>query len=195
MTLATIAPWTKLLGHRFTDVHDEYGPNSHAVVCAFEAIDETRWLERVGEPWLEGSGEHLHRVDIAIVHSWDDALAIFRDRSAERYNANGILQAACDRIDPMFPKPSEREAWWQRAREDAKRYSALMSWIPRSLEQRDQDLLFENLYEYVSMLLAEIIASPDVDCTYFREQLPWFRAGHFPCGWDGAWPQGRMRIF
>ena len=86
-------------------------------------------------------------------------------------------------------RPLERDAWWQKAREDAKRYTALYGWIPDSLSQEHQDLLFENLYEYVSMLLAEIIASPDAECTYFREQLPWFHAGHFPCGyrvWTGA---------
>ena len=45
------------------------------------------------------------------------------------------------------------------------------------------------------MLLVEIIASPEAECTYFREQLPWFHAGHFPCGWDGDWPSGRMRVY
>jgi hypothetical protein len=45
------------------------------------------------------------------------------------------------------------------------------------------------------MLLAEIIGSPEAECTYFREQLPWFHAGRFPCGWDGDWPSGRMRVY
>src|ERR1044071_1483346 len=54
---------------------------------------------------------------------------------------------------------SPSDVWWQKAREDAKRYTALYGWIPDSLPQEQQDLLFENLYEYVSMLLAEIIAA------------------------------------
>ena len=96
------------------------------------------------------------------------------------------------RLISSFP---EREAWWQKAREDVKQYTALYSWIPDTLMQEQQDLLFENLYEFVSMLIAEIIASPDADCTYFREQLAWFNTGHFPCGWEGDWPSGRIRVF
>jgi hypothetical protein len=45
------------------------------------------------------------------------------------------------------------------------------------------------------MLLVEIVASPEAECTYFREQLSWFHAGHLPCGWDGDWPSGRMRVY
>ena len=29
----------------------------------------------------------------------------------------------------------------------------------------------------------------------FREQLAWFQVGRFPCGWDGDWPNGRMRVY
>ena len=64
-----------------------------------------------------------------------------------------------------------------------------------SRRRAGDDLLFEYLYEFISMLLVEIIASPEAECTYFREQLPWFHAGRFPCGWEGDWPNGRMRVF
>lgn len=177
--------WTDLLSQRFSNVHEEYGPNSQMVASALVVLDNTRWLKRVGEP-LGGDG-------VMIVRSWDEALTIFDEDF--RYNANGILDAPCSRVDPLFTRFPEREAWWQKAREDAKRCTALYSWVPTSLSQEHQDLLFENLWEFVSMLLAEIIASPEAECTYFREQLPWFHAGHFPCGWEGDWPNGRMRVF
>jgi hypothetical protein len=44
------------------------------------------------------------------------------------------------------------------------------------------------------MLLVEII-TPEANCTYFREQLTWFQAGHFPCGWQGDWPTAKMRVY
>ena len=190
-------PWTDLLSQRFREVSEEYGPNSHAVVSALEALDETRWLERVGKPWLENDGA-IRATRVLVVRSWEEALTNFGKEHRyddRRYNANGVLQAPCDRVDPIFERLPEREAWWQHAREEAKRYTALYGWVPDSLSREYQDLLFENLWEFVSMLLAEIIASPEADCSYFREQLMWFHAGHFPCGWDGDWPSGRMRIF
>ena len=191
MSPPTHIPWTVLLSRRYTNVQEEYGPNSQAVASALMTLDKTRWLQQVGEPWLEHIGEPLSTV--TLVRSWDEALTIFGDDL--KYNLNGVLAAPCARVDDVFARLPEREDWWQKAREEAKRYTALGGWIPDSLSQEHQDLVFENLYEFVSMLLAEIIASPDTECTYFREQLPWFHAGHFPCGWDGDWPSGRMRVY
>jgi hypothetical protein len=32
-------------------------------------------------------------------------------------------------------------------------------------------------------------------CFFFRELLWVYEAGHFPCGWRGEWPQGKLVIF
>jgi hypothetical protein len=187
MAIAMPTPWTDLLSHRFSDVDEEYGPSSHAVVSALEALDETPWLEHVGEP--------LDDSRVEVVQSWDEALMIFnKDRRDRRYNVMGLLEAPCSRIDDVFERFPERNAWWQHAREEAKRYT-LLGGVPKSRPREDRDLMFEHLYEVVSMLLAEIIASPEAESTYFREQLAWFHAGRFPCGWDGNWPSGRMRVY
>src|SRR5882724_6431407 len=140
--------WMGLLSRRFRDVNEEYGPHSQTVASAFVSLGEIPWLEHIGEP-VEDS--HM-----MAVHSWDEALTIFDDEV--RYNVNGLLQAPCSRGDGVLERFPEREAWWQSAREAAKRYVAL-SGIPESLPQEKQDLLFEHLYEFVSMLLVEIIAS------------------------------------
>jgi hypothetical protein len=187
MLLASPTPWTKLLSHRFDDVSDEYGPNSHEVVCAFEALDEIDWLAHAGEP--------LEDLRVSVVQSWEDALTILhKARGRGRYNVMGILQAPCTRIAQVYERFPERDLSWKGAREEAKRY-AILDGVPRSRPWEDRELMFEHLYEYVSMLISEIIASPEASCTYFREQLEWFHIGRFPCGWDGDWPAGRMRVF
>ena len=30
---------------------------------------------------------------------------------------------------------------------------------------------------------------------YFKDRLDWYLAGHFPCGWDGEFPEGRLIVF
>jgi hypothetical protein len=182
MMTSTPTPWPDLLSQHFRDVNEAYGPNSQAVASAFVALSKTPWLEHVGEPWPEHVGAPLANNRVIVVRSWDEALTIFDDPL--RYNVHGLLQGPCTRNDAVLARFPEREVWWQKAREDAKRYVAL-SGIPDTLPQESQDLLFEHLYELVSMLLVEIIAGPDAECTYFREQLTWFHAGHFPCGWKG----------
>jgi hypothetical protein len=191
-SMPTPTPWTDLLSRRITNIKEAYGPNSRAVNAAFGALSEASWLEHVGEPWLERVGEYPDGDRVVVVRSWDEALTIFDEDP--RYNINGLLQAPCDRVDDVLSRLPERRGWWESARNDVKRYIAL-SGIPDFLPQERQDLLFEHLYEFVSMLLVEIIAAPEAGCTYFREQLPWFHAGHFPCGWDGDWPNGRMRVY
>jgi hypothetical protein len=185
-------PWIDLLSRRVSNIKEAYGPNSRDVIGAFSALSETPWLERAGEPWSERVDGRQDDERVIVIHSWNEALTIFDDNL--RYNINGLLQAPCGRADDALAGLPERRGWWQGAREDVKRYVAL-SGIPDSLPQEQQDLLFEHLYEFVSMLLVEIISSPEVECTYFREQLPWFHAGRFPCGWEGDWPNGRVRVF
>lgn len=189
MTVSTPAPWTDLLAKEFRNVGNEYGPNSQVVASALAVLNRTQWLEHAGEP--------LENDRVTVVRSWDDALQMLnRDlRSRDhRYNANGLLEEPCARIDEVFARIPERDAWWQKAREEAKRYT-LLGGVPQSRPRDDRDRMFEHLYEFVSMLLAEIIASPEAECTYFREQLAWFQTGRFPCGWDGDWPNGRMRVY
>lgn len=191
MTQTKRVPWQDLLSKQFSNISDQYGPNSQAVASAMLVLRDISWFEHVGQPWLESTQGPLDPVHI--VKSWDEALKIFDD--VPRYNANGVLQAACDPCDAIFANDTVRQAWWERARRDAKEYTILMGWIPDSLAEEHQELLHENMWEFISMLLSEIIAAPDANCTYFREQLSWFHVGHFPCGWDGAWPSGRMRVF
>lgn len=126
MTTQASTSWTGLLSRRFRNVSDEYGPHSQAVASAFAVLDKMEWLQHVGEP--------VNADTIVVVRPWDEALTIFgKDR---RYNANGVLEAPCERVEAVFGRFPEREPWWQKAREDVKPYTALYSWIrtpfPRS---------------------------------------------------------------
>ena len=56
MSLASQTPWTELLSHRFDDVGNEFGPNSHEIVCAFEALDEIESMRRFDRALLEAWG-------------------------------------------------------------------------------------------------------------------------------------------
>jgi hypothetical protein len=32
-------------------------------------------------------------------------------------------------------------------------------------------------------------------CFYFLELFEVYEAGHFPCGWKGEWPAGKLVVF
>ncbi len=189
----TPTPWTELLGHVYEDTHEEYGPHTQAVWSAFAALKETRWLSRVGEPVAS---------TVIVVQSWDEAIKIFEDVEGAKYGPNGHLIEPVTRVKRIIASPRER-VWWEQARQDTTRFTDYWGYIPAWMstktsavaERTYEEVVGEYLYEFMSWLLAEIIAGDEARSTYFREQLEWFHAGHFPCGWEGNWPGGKMRVF
>ena len=184
MGITIPTPWTELLSQKFGDVSDKYGPHSQFVASACATLARTRWLSRQGEP--------IANERVMVVASWEDAIAIFEE--APRYNVAGVLRGAYASIDQVLERNPELWAWWSKAREDASDYGP-MDGVPKTSPREERDRVYAYLNESVSMLLAEIVVADYVGSTYFREQLAWFHAGHFPCGWDGDWPVGRMRVY
>ena len=121
------------------------------------------------------------------------ALAPLDDTSG-RYEPTGHLAAAVALLRPVETREPER-GWWENAVADAGDYANLFPYIPTSFDEERRERLYDYLYNYGSFLLAEIIGGDELGSTYFRELLPWFHAGRLPCGWEGNWPDGRMRVF
>jgi hypothetical protein len=40
-----------------------------------------------------------------------------------------------------------------------------------------------------------MLADLDPSLNFFRSLIPWFRRGHWPCGWQGDWPQGKLILW
>ncbi|MBN2371633.1 MAG: hypothetical protein JXO72_14215 [Vicinamibacteria bacterium] len=176
-----------LLGTVWEGVEDEYGPNSNAVVSAFETLSETEWFKHVGE-MVSAKGE------IVSVGSWQESIVPLIDEDGKIYGPNGHLLKPSNLCIEVIESERYHDLW-QLAGSDAFDYCDVLSHIPDSLPAFQQDFIDEYVYEFVSFLLAEIVGSDVVGTTYFREMLSWFYAGHFPCGWVGVWPEGRMRVY
>jgi hypothetical protein len=175
--------WQELLGDTWEDITDQFGPRSQALWSAVEVLSNTQWFSRVGKP--------LRGVDIERASSWSAALELFENTT---HDVKGHLAAPVERIWHVT-RDKRYSGWWLRAREAADENCNYAGFIPKTLPQESQDLLWEHLYTYLSLLLAEVIAGDDLGCTYFREQLAFYAKGHFPCGWNGDWPNGRHRVF
>jgi hypothetical protein len=176
--------WEELLSDRWQHITDQYGPRSHQVWSAIEVICDTRWFKHVGEAAV--------RTDVAVVTSWSEAMEIVRD--GQKYDEQGHLREPVAIVWPTTRIP-RYSAWWEAAREAALRNENFAGFIPKTLDEDVRDWMWEHLYTFVSLVLAEVIASDELASTYFREQLEWYVAGHFPCGWEGEWPKGRMRVW
>jgi len=183
--------WKEILADRWEGVDGLYGPHSHEVWSAVEYFSETKWFAHVGAPIEPNAG-------VVQVSGWKDACSIFA-RFAKGpngpYDMFGHLAAAVELVHPVTTDPIEG-AWWQEARNEAANRAIFSAHTPKAIEESLFEVpLLKYLFEHMSWALAEIIGSAHVSSTYFREQLQWFSAGHFPCGWEGSWPSGRMRVF
>ena len=179
--------WEELLSfERFDEYSDEYGPNTQAVVNCFETLDTISWFAAVGA--------ETPNLDVEGVNTWGEALAPIIDRKAGKYGEDGHLVGPGERVASALRLDPYQDAY-AAAFADVEEFVDYEGYIPSYFDKPQRAFMKTHLDNWVRNLLVEIIASKDVESTYFRELLPWYEAGHFPCGWDGEWPKGRIRVF
>jgi hypothetical protein len=177
--------WNELLGEEWEDIDDQWGPHSNEVWSAIECLKELAWFDKVGTR-IRGPAK------IVVVRSWPEALTVLDDDA--HYDEKGFPRAVVERVWPVT-KARKTGAWWLAARDEAERFYDYSGFIPRSLDKSMREVLWEHLYTFISLLFAEIVGGSRVRSTYLREQLQWYCAGHFPCGWEGQWPRGKMKVY
>jgi hypothetical protein len=140
----------------------------------------------------------LHRVG-CLTHVGREGA--FDDLEGATYTPNGHFAPAAYAVQEALSDKALRK-WWERARAHASEFCFFDEAIPTWMDsvgvpeyRTRAESMHEYLYEFVSWLLGEIIASDKIASTYFRQQLAWYHAGHLPCGWEGAWPEGQMRVY
>lgn len=184
----------ELLSRTIDGYTDPFGPKTHSIISALVSLREAPLYSRCGEP--------TDRDDVVRVATPGEAMTIVSDDDQLRYEVNGQLIAPGVVLDEQFSieiggildDPVVEDTWWQRARTEATRIQPVVfCW--NHLDPEAADFIRLCRWEFPSRLIAEILVSDRVDCTYFRDQLVWYCAGHFPCGWEGDWPAGRMRVY
>jgi len=193
-----VKTWQALLRKVRSVGREQYGPHTKEIGAMIIALQEAQWYANVRKP---------SPLDAQVIRvgSWKEAWSILEDPDPDRYTSRGLLDAPTSLLEGLRVANEAENAWWKAARQlvieavQVKRPPA-----PAGPMQRLQDLASDRimleaiagdyLYDTLDRILEEIILADHTDCTYFREQLQWLAAGYFPCGWDGRWPEGRMRV-
>ena len=183
-----IEHWSELLAYeKFPSYKDEYGPYTQQIVNCFESIDCISWFRFSGADMINPEYE------VENVSTWVAAVAPLMT-TPETYDVNGHLKAPSEELDPWRRKRTTGK-FYRSAAKDVQKHVDFMKYLPRFLERPDKDFLRLHIEAFIDGLLLEIIVQDEVESTYFRELLSWYDAGHFPCGWEGEYPEGKQRVF
>lgn len=185
--MSELMDWAELLSFEtFPNYKNEFGPHTQAVVNCFETLETISWFSHVG---AEREGRAEVRLD-----TWSDAIETIFQKAADRYDKSGQLRGPAELV-AKYREHKSFKKWIDKAVAAAADRADYANYIPSYFEKAEVDFMKRYLAGYLENLLTEIIASDEHDCTYFRAQLSWFEAGHFPCGWVGEWPDGVARVF
>ncbi len=183
--------WRELLGvvREIQADPERFGPHTKALMSALAVLQRTRWYASVGTP-------SSFDAQVVRVRSWDEAWQVLGDMREERYAIHGTLLGPSLQVGELIERDPQRHAWWRFVRKlmldslDVESPPTQPGW-----DSQKTAFTMDYPHDLLDHLLKEIIVADQTSCTYFREQFQWLAYGYFPCGWDGGWPSGRMRVF
>jgi hypothetical protein len=173
-----------------------YGPNHAAVVSFITGLDAVPWFSRLGQP--TDQDDRLVRVDfdfLARHHAqryapWGDSIlhaetmteqVIFEQR---RLTEQAEIQRAISQVGPN----RYLDAFYDGLEVKYPGYYGDTCSYAHELVERPDRLLIGAASEIM-------VADANPNLTFFQGLMPWLRAGHWPCGWDGKWPDGKLILW
>lgn len=177
------------------------GPNAAAVEAFLRSLSSIPWFTAVGAPPTVADAELIDFHFLAAHH--EDPWALWGAALANAEAAIEHLEFAHHRIAyhdavqqayavaQFLPAPSV-DALYQRVTEE---YAD-----PKTGYYRETLLAPYELIDFPHRLirgaaLELMVADLEPTLSFFQDQMPWFRAGRWPVGWRGAWPEGRVLLW
>jgi hypothetical protein len=179
--------WQQLLAQVTSVTEEPFGSWTREISSAILSMQDAPWFQAVGRS-IPVPGAAVQ------VSSWEEALTIFEDKS-DTYDGIGFLSAAkYSVVDALDEVPDRGEVITRAARLAEDVVDPYAAVVGSYASEFNADMA-SHLQKFNQLLFTEIVVQDRTTCTYFREQLAWYCAGHFPCGWVGTWPDGKHRVF
>ena len=169
----------------------DFGPNAPAVQAFLESVSDVPWFNRVGSPTDRDA--ELVRVDF-------DFLA--RNHESPFAQWGTALTTAESRIERLV-FDHRRLGEWEAIRKIVCFPTKLLDELFVSLNDMYPGYYGET-YLYAHELVHPpirllwgatdevMVADLDPGLNFFGSLVPWLRLGHWPCGWQGDWPEGKL---
>jgi plasmid stabilization system protein ParE len=157
------------------------------VLDAIQRLTDAKWFRSVDEPIRDGK--------VIQVHSWKEASRYYSSNDWEDVanEAGNDLHAIGDTLHPDW----SASRWNRRVKE-----------IKRQVEPMVEERVVPIIRDQKISELLEACVKWDLvafcEASEFRDEAPesfylnigeWYLSGHLPCGWVGAYPEGKLVVF
>lgn len=139
-----------------------------------KAISLIEELERI--PWFQNVGKQLHSQEVEQLFSWNDAWENLQKDSW----INASFHNDVDNMNPI----------WDIA------YDRALEIVSKSIycHEFEENISVADAVAYDVAAAAVELANSSIN-TFFTDLIKWYRLGHFPCGWDGEYPKGKLIVY
>lgn len=145
--------------------------------------------------WFSKVGQKSDRLSTAtILSSWDEAISSCSTIEWE----NLLLEAANQYCERLAERSRERFNRWNDVVEEMKNYTVdlVKKKIKKTVEENNLPDVFEDTVQWDILHLAMEAEYADVyPPGFYASQSYWYYEGHFPCGWNGEFPEGNLIIY
>ncbi len=127
-------------------------------------------------PWFKNVGKPIHQQEVKQLFSWSDAWTNLQDE-------NWINASFHNHVDNMNPL-------WDIAYDKALEAASTSNYC----QELEDGISVADAVAYDVAAAAVDIATISTN-TFFIDLMQWYRLGHFPCGWEGKYPAGKLVVF
>jgi hypothetical protein len=148
-------------------------------------FDSAAWFRAVGLP-VEGP--------FVILSSWEDAIASCTSSEWEEL----LLEASNRYTDLLASKAPARFQSWNQVVVELKALTEPLVSRKVATVLEEHDLLKEFVDSVQWDILGACMEAEFADVQppgFFASQAFWYVQGHFPCGWKGDFPDGRLILY
>lgn len=162
-------------------------------------VIDSKLLERIKViDWFENCGKTINsKTDTPIIyaHSWGEAKGFYEQPDWE----NVTLDASNDLSQFLYDNFRDLYKNWNNLAEIVRIFidSEVMPKIKAVSENYNLGQIFIDCvtWDISHAIMEDAYKQCDHSQTFFRDLLNVYESGHFPCGWDGNYPNGSLIVY
>lgn len=155
-------------------------------VATLEKLDKADWFSRVGVQDTTSAA--------IVLSSWEEAIEYCSSIEWE----NLCLEAANQYCERLAERSKDRFNQWNDIVNEIKKTTEPFAHrkIEAVMKEFDLPKVFEDTVRWDVLHVCMEAEYADIyPPGFYAGQAYWYVKGHFPCGWDGSFPSGKLIIF